>query len=150
MSTVKGAHTGILAAKRKELADLIDQCIAAVKEKANGDSKADSIVQNAETYFTGQKDAIANIDSIALLDGKVVTYSSSKDTYCQQIENALKPAPEPAQPSGASSKKIKPLFKTAVFQAKVLNSDAEIDEYVESLRAMLKAQLNGFDAIELK
>ena len=150
MSTVKGAHTGILAAKRKELVDLIDQCISAVKEKANGDSKADSIVQNAETYFTGQKDAIANIDSIALLDGKVVTYSSSKDSYCQQIENALKPAPEPAQPSGAPTKKIKPLFKTAVFQAKVLNSDSEIDEYVESLRTILKAQLNGFDAIELK
>lgn len=151
MSTVKSIHTGLLAAKRKDLLDLVDQCISAVKAKANGDSKADSIVSVAESFFNGQISILNAVESIALLDSYILSLSSKKDTYCQQIEAALKPTdPQPNSSNGTPAKNVKPLYKTAIFQGATLSSNEEIDAYVESLRSQLKAQLNGFDAIELK
>lgn len=149
MSTVKSAHTGILAAKRKELTDLIEQCISSVKDKAAGNDKVSNIVQTAEDYFTNQKNIVSGIESIALLDSHSVTFTKNKDSYCQQIDLALAPASTPAAEPNPS-KKINSLYKSVIFQAKILDSEQAVDDYVEALRIQLKNQLKGFDAIELK
>ena len=93
------------------------------------------------------------------MDGLVPPMLQYKDTACGQIEVMLtSPAPKPpvVTPSTpgpvtpAPKKIIKAYQRGIVFPAKKLESQEDIDEYVEQMRKQLTQWLKGCDGIQLK
>ena len=86
---------------------------------------------------------------------------ANKDETVDKLETAKKPSVVPVKPpvdnpSGGSTqppapKKVyKSLNRSIVFPAKRLESEADIDDYVEKMRESLKQLLRNCDGIQLK
>jgi hypothetical protein len=157
MTTVTEGHERLLEAKREELTDLIYQCVAAVHQASGGNYKAHEIVSKADTYYEQKKQNIKTLKTLALLDGLIPQMLQYKDATCGSIEVVLTP-PKPVstpKPAGgntppAPKKIIKPCQRAIVFPAKTLESEADIDTYVEQLRQQLKTMLRGCDGLQIK
>lgn len=123
---------------------------------AHGDVKASNVIATSDTYFTGCKTKIADCKSLALLDGMFLPMCQYKDNTVDRIESLLAPPAPPKPPvnTGAGDKPvpkkvIKAYNRQVVFQAKTLESEADVDEYVEKIRAQLKTLLKNCDGIKL-
>ena len=78
--------------------------------------------------------------------------SKYKDDLIARIKQALTPQLEkPDEPSidPAPEKNIKAYNRQILFQAKTLETEADIDAYVETIRAQLKQLLTTCDGIKL-
>lgn len=155
MATVKAAHDKLLAAKREELLEIVRQCMAEIHTLAGENLNARKISETADTFFTQKKQRIAETQSLALLDGLIPPMWQYKDETCSRIETMLKPKPAtppvtPANPDKPAPKKvIKAIHRQAVFPAKRLESNEEIDTYVEKIRTQLKQLMKNCDGIQL-
>lgn len=157
MAIVKVGHDRLLIAKREELLEIVRQCMAEVHQAENSDANAKIIITKADDYFKLRKEKIAETTSIALLDGLVPSMWTYKDDACESLEILLKPAPlkqpdnvkENGKPYVAPKKVIKAIHRQAVFPAKRLENDEEIDTYVEKIRSNLKQLLKNCDGIQL-
>lgn len=157
MDTVKAAHGAMLEEKRIEVLEIVRQCMAEIHTAANGDTRVSGMITAADNYFTQQKARITDCESLALLDGMFIPMCNFKDDAVERIEVALKPpAPKaeakptekkPAEP--AKKKNIKAYNRQVVFQAKTLETEADIDAYVEKVRVQLKQLLSTCDGIKL-
>ena len=80
-----------------------------------------------------------------------------KDNAVAHIEAVIRPSepPKPVTPSvsghvaPAPKKIIKAYNRSIVFPAKQLESEAEVDAYVEQVREQLKQLIKGCDGIKL-
>ena len=81
-----------------------------------------------------------------------------KDDTVSNIETVLappapKPQVQPIQPgketAPAKKKVVRAYNRQVVFQAKTLQTDADIDDYVEKIRSQLKQLLKNCDEIKL-
>lgn len=155
MDTVKKAHNEMLEAKRVEVLEIVRQCLAEIHTAANGDGRVNNLITSADNYFNQQKAKIASCESLALLDGMFIPMCNYKDDTVDRIESALKPVQPklPVTPGGgtepAKKKVIKAYNRQVVFQAKTLESEADIDAYVEKIRSQLKQLLSNCDGIKL-
>lgn len=156
MATVKAGHDRLLAAKREELTDIVGQCMAAIHQAAGSNYDARAVVDKADVYFSQKTDQIKSCQVLALLDGLVPPMLQYKDHTCGMLEALLAP-PQPAKnedgdkPMPPKPKKVIKAYQRAiVFPAKSLESEAEIDVYVEQMRRQLKQLLKGCDGIQLK
>ena len=156
MSSVKSVYDELLAEKRKELLEIVSQCIAEVHQAANGKALVKEIIGSVENFFEQRKEKIAATYSLALLDGLAPSIWTAKDAACERIENMLKPLPtkqhevkENGDPPYVVPKKITAIHRQAIFPAKKLESEEEIDAYVEKIRITLKLQLKNCDGIQL-
>lgn len=96
---------------------------------------------------------------MALLDGLIPPMWQYKDTTLEKIEvivNPPKPKPPVVPvPGGGSTIKEPPkkIYKTihrqAMFPARTLETEEEIDAYIEKIRANMKQLLHGCDGIKL-
>lgn len=160
MATVHEGHDRLLKAKRDELMDIVVQCMAAIHQAAAADTyKTKDISNKADTYYTQKKESIQELKSLALLDGLVPPMLQYKDTACGQIEVMLTPPapkppvvtpPTPGPVTPAPKKIIKAYQRGIVFPAKKLESQEDIDAYVEQMRKQLTQLLKGCDGIQLK
>jgi len=156
MATVKVAHDKMLENKRMELLEIVRQCMAEVHQVANGDANVKNISTSTDNFFTQKKEKITETKSLALLDGLVPQMWTYKDEVCERIENLLKPVPS-NQPDHvgetgkytATKKVIKAIHRQAVFPAKRLESEDEIDAYVDKISNNLKQLLKNCDGIQL-
>ena len=155
MDIVKKAHDEMLNNKRAEVFEIVRQCLAEIHTATNGDNKVSNLITSADNYFTQQKAKIASCESMALLDGMFIPMCNYKDNTVEKIELALKPVEvklsvklnngnEPTK-----KKVIKAYNRQVVFQAKTLESEADIDAYVEKVRSQLKQLLSTCDGIKL-
>lgn len=156
MATVKAGHDRLLAAKREELTDIVGQCMAAIHQVAGSNYDARAVVDKADVYFSQKTDQIKSCQVLALLDGLVPPMLQYKDHACCMLEALLAP-PQPTKtedgdkPMPPKPKKVIKAYQRAiVFPAKSLESEAEIDTYVEQMRRQLKQLLKGCDGIQLK
>lgn len=153
MAVVRQGHDRLLAAKRNDIHDLINQCIGAVLQTAGGNRDVQSVVERAEDYFKQKDASLSQIQSLALLNGLEPPLVQYKDSMCARIEAMLKPVeptPPHSDPVPVKKKIIKPYNRQVVFPAKTLETEAEIDAYVENIRRQLKQYLHGADGIQLK
>ena len=162
MMIVKEGHERLLAAKRDEILELIIQCMGAIHAAAGDKYEAKQEVSSADVFFDQKREQIKSMTSLALLDGLVPPMLRKKDQSCAYIEKLIKTKdPEPAKPEtqkSASSiekksqpkKVIKSYNRQVIFPAKTLESEADIDQYVENIRASLKMYLKSSDGIRLK
>lgn len=156
IDTVRKAHNEMLAKKREEVLEIVRQCLAEIHTAANGDTRVNNLITSADNYFTQQKSKIASCESMALLDGMFIPMCNYKDDTVDRIESALKPVvvSPPVKTGGGDTtppkkKVIKAYNRQVVFQAKTLESEADIDAYVEKIRSQLKQLLSNCDGIKL-
>ena len=156
MEKVREGHGRLLDSKRAELLEIVRQCMAEVHTLSDGNMDCAELVRKADTYFDQQKKKISELQSLALLDGLVPQIWSYKDDICDRIETAKQPPkpvekkqPEtPAKP--APKKVIKNVYRQMAFPAKTLESQEDIDAYVERMRSYLTAMMKDCDGITLK
>ena len=155
MDKVREGHGRLLDDKRAELLEIIRQCMEEVHTLSNGDVSCMELVKKGDIFFDQQKSKIRELQSLALLDGLVPQIWSYKDDLCDHIEIAKKP-PEPIQPKKpdalvkpAPKKVIKTVYRQAAFPAKTLESQEDIDAYVERMRSYLTAMMKDCDGIKL-
>ena len=155
MDKVREGHGRLLDDKRAELLEIIRQCMEEVHTLSNGDVSCMELVKKGDTFFDQQKGRIRELQSLALLDGLVPQIWSYKDDLCDHIEIAKRP-PEPVQPKKtdapvktAPKKVIKTVYRQAAFPAKTLESQEDIDAYVERMRSYLTAMMKDCDGIKL-
>ena len=125
---------------------------------ANGDSKASHLIEKSDKYFSQCKEKIAELKSLALLDAMFLPMCQYKDDTVSNIEAVLAP-PEPKPPvqqvqpgkeqAPAKKKVVRAYSRQVIFQAKTLESEADIDDYVEKIRSQLKRLLKNCDEIKL-
>ena len=156
MTTVQAAHDKMLDDKRQEVLEIVRQCLEEIHTATKGDAKASHLISTADTYFDNCKAKIADCKSLALLDSMFLPMCQYKDSTVERIEALLTPATPPKTPvqpdendKPAPKKVIKAYNRQVVFQAKTLESEADIDEYVEKIRAQLKKLLESCDGIKL-
>ena len=155
MDKVREGHGRLLDGKRAELLEIIRQCMEEVHTLSNGDVSCMELVKKGDTFFDQQKSRIRELQSLALLDGLIPQIWSYKDDLCDHIEIAKKPT-EPVQPKKpdapvkpAPKKVIKTVYRQAAFPAKTLESQEDIDAYVERMRSYLTAMMKDCDGIKL-
>ena len=156
MAKVKASHGAMLDAKREELLEIVRQCMEEIHTLAGDNSAARNISNTADNYFTQKKQQIASYQTLALLDGLVPPIWQYKDDTVSRIEAIVNPPvkPQPPQPGPVPQPQpkkevIKAIHRQAMFPAKTLKSEEEIDAYVEKIRANMKQLLKGCDGIKL-
>jgi len=158
MAKVKASHGKMLDAKREELLEIVRQCMAEIHTLAGDNAAARNISNTADNYFAQKKEQIASYQTLALLDGLVPPIWQYKDDTVSRIEAIVNPPVTPVMPpagGGGSTppapKKevIKAIHRQAMFPAKTLKSEEEIDAYIEKIRSNMKLLLKGCDGIKL-
>ena len=156
MEKIREGHGRLLDSKRTELLEIVRQCMAEVHTLSDGNMDCAELVRKADTYFDQQKKKISELQSLALLDGLVPQIWSYKDDICDRIETAKQP-PKPVEkkqtdtPAKPVPKKvIKNVYRQMAFPAKTLESQEDIDAYVERMRSYLTAMMKDCDGITLK
>ena len=152
---VKVSHDEMLREKRKELLDIVQQCMGEIHQAGNGDSKVKTIIERSDIYYTQQKDKIAETMSLALMEGYPILMWNYRDDTVSKIEGALETSQpvkqaKPVNTNTTAKKTYKPIFRQSLLKAARLESEDEIDVYVDKLREQLKTLLKGSDGIELK
>lgn len=153
MDTVRAGHGRLLDKKKNDLLENIRQCMAKIHTTSDNSEACRNLAEKADTYFAQQKQRIAELQSLALLDGLVAQMWDYTDNTCERMELAKRP-PEP-QPDGekpqppASRKHIKLVYRQAAFPAKTLESEADLDAYLERVRTYLSEMMKDCDGIKL-
>ena len=156
IATVKAAHDAMVDEKRKELFEIVRQCMEAIHTAADGDTKVKQLSDKGDSFYSQKKEHIANTSCLALLDGLIPPMWQYKDNIVERIEAATKPQPQPTlvkEGAGSYSPQKKEIIKAiprqAMFPAKTLKSEADIDDYVEKVREQMKQMLHGADGIRI-
>ena len=158
MAEVKAAHDKMLDTKRDELLEIVRQCMEEIHTLAGDNGSARSISNTADNYFTQKKRQIASYQTLALLDGLVPPIWQYKDETVSRIESVINPPEPPVTPPRRrdddppvvpAKEVIKAIHRQAMFPAKTLKSEEEIDAYVEKIRTNMKRLLKGCDGIKL-
>ena len=160
MAKVKASHDAMLDGKREELMEIVRQCMEEIHTLAGDHDMARNISNTADNYFSQKKEQISSYQTLALLDGLVPPIWQYKDDTVNKIDAIVHPPVEPqppvTHPGGGGTtppqpKKevIKAIHRQAMFPAKTLKSEDEIDAYVEKIRTNMKQLLKGCDGIKL-
>ena len=160
MTTVREGHSRLIATKREELLEIVRQCLEAIHTAAGDNVATRDISAAADTFYTEKQQRINELESLALLDGLIPPMLQQQNTTCSRIEALTKPAPNPVTPphSGGVAETPKPYAKKIikaynrqiVFPTKRLETEADVDAYVEMVRGQLKTLMKNCDGIELK
>lgn len=160
MRKVKDVHDRLLEDKRQEIIDtVVNECLNAIQEAASGkdDISCTTVVDKAETYFSQKKQQISDSNGLTLLDGLIPQMWKYKDNALSTLESCQKQVTPPNSgtikpedgKTAPKSKNIKTVSRMSIFPGKVLESEDEINEYIEKIRATMKKLLEGCDGIKL-
>lgn len=150
MDKVRAGHNKLLEAKRAELLEIVRQCLAEIHQAGGEGSEFKNAIEKADNYFTQMKNQIATTKTIVLLDGMTTQMWNYKDDTVAAIESAKKPKKpvKPVQPN-QPKKHIKNCYRQAIFKQATLESEADVNDYVERMRSYLNALLKDCDGIKL-
>ena len=154
MKKVKASHDAMLGEKRKDLEEIVRQCMEEIHTLAGDHPEARKVSNTADNFFTQKKQQITTYQTLALLDGLVPPVWQYKDDTVSKIEAIIHPIiPKPSipgpDPEPPKKEVIKAIHRQAMFPAKTLKTESEIDEYVEKVRVNMKLLLKGCDGIKL-
>lgn len=157
MAKVHEGHNRLLDGKREELLEIVRQCLEAIHTVSNDKINGKAILTTADNFYTQKKERIGILKSIALLDALLPQMLTYKDDTVDKIESLQKPvAPQlvtsvnPSEIKKPEPKKIyKALNRQVVFPAKTLETEADVDSYVEKMREQLKQLMKNCDGIKL-
>ena len=153
---VKAAYQVLLELKKEEVAETIRQCMQDVHQLAGEARNTEALLQQADHYFAGKRDAAQAALSLTELDAMITQLLNHKDTICKRMEVMAAPAPEPqAKESGQTDqpapapKKIATVRRYDLCSVKRLQSRDDIDAYVEGIRQKLYQTLESCDGVQV-
>lgn len=153
---VKAAYQALLELKKEEVAETIRQCMQDVHQLAGEARNTEALLQQADHYFAGKRDAAQAALSLTELDAMITQLLNHKDTVCKRMEVMAAPAPEPqAKGSGEDyqpappPKKIATVRRYDLCSVKRLQSKGDIDAYVEGIRQKLYQTLESCDSVQV-
>ena len=150
MDKVRAGHNKLLEAKRAELLEIVRQCLAEIHQAGGEGGEFKNAIERADNYFTQMKNQIATTKTIVLLDGMTTQMWNYKDDTVAAIESAKKPKkPVKPVPTDQPKKHIKNYYRQAIFKQATLESQDDVDAYVERMRSYLSALLKDCDGIKL-
>ena len=159
MGTVCEGHGRLLEAKRVEILEIIRQCLAEIHTLAGDVYEARILSERADKFFEQQKVRVAEFKSLQLLDGLVPQLCVYKDEMVDKIDSIIhlktpvalqvKEKEGGVETPPAPKKVIKNVYRQVVFPSKTLESQEDIDVYVERMRASLMAMMKDCDGIKL-
>ena len=159
MNTVREGHGRLLEAKRAEILEIVRQCLAEIHTLAGDVYEARALSERADKFFDQQKARVVELESLQLLDGLVPQMWGYKDDTVDKIDSIVHPKTPVAPPvkpkeggvvtPPAPKKVIKNVYRQAAFPSKTLESQEDIDAYVERMRAYLTAMMKDCDGIKL-
>ena len=158
MDTVREGHGRLLKAKRAEILEIIRQCLSEIHITGANNAQCGNLLEKADKYFNQQKARVAELESLQLLDGLVPQMWSYKDETVDRMEmlkKPIKPQKPVVNPNGGKTtpplprKVIKKVYRQVAFPSKTLESQEDIDAYVERVRAYLTAMMKDCDGIKL-
>ena len=157
IATVREKHDAMLEGKRQELLKIIEECLVEIRAKAKDDAKSKSILSDEEEYFAHKKDYIAKLRVITLMDGQIPTIWLRKDdaiAKMEELQNQAETKPEvvreiPVTETAKPKKIIKPVYRLSMFPKRLVETDADIDAYLEHIRKRMKTMLKDCDGIQL-
>lgn len=157
ISKVKAAYSGLLDIKKDEVAENIRQCMQDVHQlatEARGD--ATSLLRQADDYFVGKRETAKEASSLTELDAMITQLLNYKDNICRRMElmaaSHQTPDPvKPGQPGGVAPKpqRITSVRRYDLCSVKRLQSQEDIDKYVEGIREKLMKTLENCDGIQI-
>ena len=161
MATVRKHHEQLLEERRKELRDAIGQCLSEIHDQLDYNLEVKDAVVKADDKFEILRQRVANEHVIAMMDNILVQITDTKDKTLELIEILKRPKPSvvpvapttpntPAVSVKPARKNYKSIHRQVIFPAKKLESEADIDAYVEKIRAQLTQYMKGWDGIDLK
>jgi hypothetical protein len=124
-----------------------------IHSAGSGDFRCEDILKKSDLFYTQQKERIGELESLALLDGLLPPMVQHMDQALYNIELMKKPPVEvkPKTETGTKQKKIiKAYNRQIVFPTKRIETEEELDNYVEQIRTQLKMYMQGCDGIEIK
>ncbi|MDU5301530.1 MAG: BREX system P-loop protein BrxC, partial [Dialister micraerophilus] len=159
MDTVREGHGRLLEKKRAEILEIIRQCLEEIHKLALEMPEAKSISNIADKYFDEQKKIVSELGSLLQLDGLIPQMWTYKDETVNKIYSiyhpktpvapTVKPKEDGKTTPPAPKKFIKNVYRQAVFPSKTLETQEDIDKYVEQVRAYITAMLKDCDGIKL-
>ncbi len=143
---VEDAYVRICDERRSKLQAILTQARGDIHTLAGDTPELRSEVRKADEELDRRWNAALSAASPILLDAAATQILTYKDTVCRQLEqlNAALHAPAAAQQC-----RVITLRRYDLLPQKRLSSAAEIDEYVENLRAQLTWALQDHDAIQM-
>ena len=136
------AHDRLLAEKKAEVMEVNRQCMADIHQMAEHIKGAGQISDRADDFFTDMRDQIEKSQSLLRLDAMKVQMSDQRDRACRDMES-LNAGPQ------TRSEKIIRVSRGELCPMKKLQSDDDIEAYVESIRKKLCAALENSDAVQI-
>lgn len=150
---VKSPYDAMLQAKRETLHEIVRWCRDEIQEKKGRIPNAAAVCEKANDDIKHIEDQIDSVSTLTLLDGLERKIWKCRDDALLQIDDLRffkdKTAKGEVVGSSASKGTIKNVSLKSVFSAKIFRSEAEIDAYVEEIRAKMKAFLKGNYGIKL-
>lgn len=161
MAIVRSYHDKLLEERRKELRDAIGQCLSEIHDQLDYNLEVKDAVVKADDKFEALRQRVADERVIAMMDNILVQITDTKDKTLELIEILKQPKPSAVPVSPATSntspvpfkparKNYKSIHRQVIFPAKKLETEADIDAYVEKIRAQLTQYMKGWDGIDLK
>lgn len=154
---LKAAYQSLLELKQEEVAETIRQCMQDVHQLAGEARNAEALLQQADHYFAGKRDAAQAALSLTELDAMITQLLNYKDTVCKRMEVLAAPTPDPQpkdeadtpNPPSPTPKKIATVRRYDLCSVKRLQSKEDIDAYVEGIRQKLYQTLESCDGVQV-
>ncbi len=150
MDTVNNGHNNLLDEKRKKVEETKLQDLLDIRAAAANEKNMDDIIRDADDYYGRIETQAEEIRSIALLDALLQRMQLQKNLLLGRIAESKKPLIAPDDLDRDKKKGYKSYDRTILFDAKRLESESDIDEYLETIRLKLIELLKNYDGIDLK
>lgn len=154
LKTARQKHDAMLEEKRKEQLEIVQQCMADIHNAAGDNPAAKAASNKADNYYVQRKEEIAETPTLVVMDGFPPRMWDYRDAVLKHIQTLTQPAPPKPKNKPKKAEEVKKVYKSvyrqSLLRATRLESEMDIDIYVETLRQHLKTLLKGVDGIELK
>lgn len=154
---LKQGHDTMLTEKKAQVLADIDQCENDVLQFAAECDYAGDIINEAKGYYLLKRSLVEGSTSLLELDAVTTQIQQKRDSYYQAISAALAASAEPPVMSNGGDKvaEAAPVKQKNIGVARkdlpvrLLNSKADIDIYVESIRAKLYHAIEQADSVQI-
>ena len=158
MDKVKAVHTLMLECKRAELLNTVDEFVADIAQVATGNEViVKDILEGSNFFFERKKKEIEREQVISMLDGKTISLVEKHTNTCEAIKLAIEEAHKPKEPvkpaevvPNAPKKVTKKVNKFMVFGNAKLETEEDIEKYLNDIRSKIKTLKQSCDILELK
>lgn len=152
MQGIKSAYGILLANKKKEVEEVINQCIIDIHSLKTEDELVLIEVEKSESRFTDYMQRVETGSSLTSLDAMITQLRNLKDQLLNHLEMILHDKFEKSNETGEpllKTQKIAQIRRSEVFPVKRLASQNEVDDYIESIRKRLYETLEANDGIQI-